>query len=131
MFDPKPLKEDFGAYSPAISREIMEIHYTKHYLGYLNNLNSAISKHSDLSGLTVVQILEKIDEIPEDIKTAVRNNGGGTINHEILWETLATSKTEVHEGILKKEVEKNFGGWEVFIREFKDAALNLFGSGWV
>lgn len=131
MFKPTPLKEEFSSYAPAISQEIMEVHYTKHYLGYLNNLNHALSKHPELFSLTIAQILEKINEIPEDIKILVRNNGGGVVNHEILWETISTSNTEIHEGSLKKEIEKSFGNWETFIQEFKDVSLKLFGSGWV
>lgn len=131
MFKPKPLKAPYDAYAPQISKDIMEVHYEKHYAGYINNLNNALSQYPNFFSCSISQILEEIEEVPEDIRTAVRNNGGGAINHEILWETLSTDRTKIHEGTLKQVVEKNFENWEKFIQQFKDAALKLFGSGWV
>ncbi|GCE63231.1 superoxide dismutase [Candidatus Mycoplasma haematohominis] len=131
MFSPKPLKFSFSDYSPAISEEIMTLHYKQHYFGYINNLNTAISKYPDFFKFEVSQILERIKEIPEDIQAIVRNNGGGVVNHEILWDILDKKETQIHDGVFKEDVSKAFGGWDKFIEQFMAAGGKLFGSGWV
>lgn len=131
MFSTKPLKFEFGDYSPAISAEIMEVHYNKHYFGYVNNLNEALSKYPDFFKYEIPQILERINEVPEDIRGIVRNNGGGVVNHEIFWETLSNKETQIHDGVLKEDVSKAFGGWEQFKEQMITSGNKLFGSGWI
>lgn len=131
MFSPKPLKNSYSDYSPWISAEIMELHYAKHYCGYVNNLNNALEKCPEFFKLSVPSILARINEIPQDVREIVRNNGGGVVNHEILWETLSTRVTKIHEGKLLEDIEHSFGTWENFENLFQKTALSLFGSGWV
>lgn len=131
MFTPKNLKFQYKEYDPFVSAEIMELHYSKHYLTYLKNLNTAIEKFPEYFKLKVYEILEKINEIPEDIRKTVRDNGGGVVNHEILWETLSNKETKIQDGKLKKDIESEFGSFEKFKELFIKSGTSTFGSGWV
>lgn len=108
----------------------MEIHYTKHHQGYINNLNSAIEKHPSLEDKTVEELVADIDMLPEDIRTAVRNNGGGHLNHSMFWESMTPNAGGKPEGALLAAIEKAFGSFEAFQTVFADTAGKRFGSGW-
>ena len=125
----KPLPYDYDALEPYIDKETMQIHHDKHHKTYIDKLNTALEKHSDLKKKPVEELLMNLDSIPEDIKQAVINHGGGTFNHNFFWETL---KKDVKEkGKILDEIKKTFDSYEKFKKQFSDAALNLFGSGWV
>lgn len=128
-FELPKLNYEYNALEPHIDAKTMEIHYNKHHGAYVNNLNNALEGHDDLADLTLVELLSDLDRIPEDIRTAVRNNGGGHFNHTLFWELLSPEKTELT-GELKEAIEKTFGSLEEFVEVFSKAAATRFGSGW-
>ncbi len=128
-FELPKLSYEYSALEPYIDARTMEIHHTKHHQGYVNKLNAAISKYSDLENKTLEELISDISSLPTDIQTAVRNNGGGHYNHRLFWEILGPDKTEPSSA-LKKELEKAFGSFDKFVEVFSNAAARRFGSGW-
>lgn len=120
----------FDALEPHIDARTMEIHFTKHHQGYIDKLNAALDKHPDLHEKTVEELVADVEMIPEDIRTAVRNNGGGHLNHSMFWMFLAPSAGGAPSGKLAEVLAKTFGSFEAFQKEFEAAAANRFGSGW-
>ncbi len=123
------LKFELKALEPHIDEKTMGIHYEKHHGAYVNNLNAAVEKYDELKDLAIEDLLKKLDEIPEDIRAAVRNNGGGHYNHSLFWEALTPVQNQPSDRLLAK-IEEAFGSLEAFKDLFKDAALKRFGSGW-
>ena len=107
----------------------MNIHHTKHHQGYVNNLKDTLSGHDELKEKSLDELLKEIDSLPEDVRTAVRNNGGGHHNHSLFWQILTPKKTEPSEKMLEK-INGAFGNYDSFLADFSDAALKRFGSGW-
>lgn len=128
-FELPKLNYDYNALEPNIDAQTMEIHYNKHHGTYVNNLNNALEGHDDLADLSLVELLSDLDRVPEDIRTAVRNNGGGHFNHTLFWELLSPEKTELN-GELKEAIENKFGSLDEFKDAFSKAAATRFGSGW-
>jgi len=122
-----PLPYAFDALEPYIDARTMEIHHDKHHAAYVTNLNKAI-EGTDLGKLSIEELVTKIDNVPEKIRTAVRNNGGGHANHSLFW-TVLGPKCEPT-GELAKAIEKDLGGFEAFQKDFTEKALTRFGSGW-
>jgi superoxide dismutase, Fe-Mn family len=124
-----PLPFPSDALEPNIDKQTMEIHHGKHHAAYVNNLNAAIAKHPELDGKPLHNNLAKI---PEDIKTAVRNNGGGHHNHSLFWEILnpAGKPGTAPVGNLANAINKKFGSFDAFKEKFTAAATTRFGSGW-
>ena len=121
----------FDALEPVIDQQTMEIHHGKHHQAYVNNLNAALAGHEELSGKTLEELLANIDALPESIRAAVRNNGGGHFNHSLFWELLAApSENNVPTGDLAVAIDKRFGSFDKFKEEFAKAATTRFGSGW-
>jgi Fe-Mn family superoxide dismutase len=120
----------YDALEPYIDKMTMEIHHTKHHQAYVNNLNSALEKYSEFHNLELEEILKNLDQLPEEIKTAVRNNGGGHYNHSLFWEIMGPNGGGEPKGKLKEEIEKNFGSFEEFKKLFSETAIKHFGSGW-
>ncbi|MFP4117861.1 MAG: superoxide dismutase [Candidatus Woesearchaeota archaeon] len=127
-YELKGLPYEYDALEPHIDKRTMEIHHDKHHAGYVKKLNAALDKHPGLKEKSPEELLKDIDAIPEDIRTAVRNNGGGHVNHSLFWEILAKDVPE--DGELVEAIEQKFGSMEGFKEEFKNAALGRFGSGW-
>jgi Fe-Mn family superoxide dismutase len=128
-----PLPYDFNALEPSIDVQTMQIHYGKHHQGYVNNLNAAIEKHPELASKSVEELLRGIKTIPEDIRTAVRNNGGGHHNHSLFWTIMAPAGNGgggEPKGPLADAMAKTFGDFAKFKAAFTDAATKRFGSGW-
>jgi superoxide dismutase, Fe-Mn family len=128
---PLPFASD--ALEPNIDKQTMEIHHGKHHAAYVNNLNAAIAKHPELDGKPVHELLKgNLAMIPEDIKTAVRNNGGGHHNHSLFWEILnpAGKAGTTPVGNLGAAINAKFGSFDKFKEEFTKAATTRFGSGW-
>lgn len=123
------LKFGTGALEPYIDEQTMIIHHQKHHGAYVSNLNAAVEKYDALSEWTVESLLKKLDEVPEDIRMTVRNNGGGHYNHTLFWESLTPDYKDPSDQMMKLIVDA-FGSFEVMQAEFKDAALKRFGSGW-
>jgi Fe-Mn family superoxide dismutase len=119
----------YAALEPHIDAQTMEIHYTKHHQTYVTKLNEALAKHPELDSKSLEELLGNLDSVPEDIRPAVRNHGGGHHNHSLFWSSL-TPKTTAPSANLKTAIEKMFGDWPTFQTKFTDAAAGVFGSGW-
>lgn len=128
-FELPPLSFKFDALEPTIDALTVEIHYTKHHATYLKNLNAALEKHPELSNLSIEKVLSDLDKIPEDIRTAVRNNGGGFYNHMIYWEGMGPKGGEP-KGKLAEAINKTFGSFATFKQEMEKAGVGRFGSGY-
>ena len=124
------LPYDYEALEPHIDAETMRIHHTKHHQGYVNNLNAALEKHPELGEKTVEQLLSDLDSVPQDIRTAVRNNGGGHANHSLFWPCMAPGAGGAPSGKLASAIDSAFGSFETFQETFAKAAATRFGSGW-
>ncbi len=122
------LPYSFNALEPYIDAETMEIHYTKHHQAYITNLNAAITGHDQLATMSVEQLVSHLIEVPEDIRTIVRNHGGGHVNHSFFWEIL--KKDVAPAGSVLNAINKQFGTFEAFKKAFANAAVKHFGSGW-
>jgi Fe-Mn family superoxide dismutase len=120
----------FDALEPHIDAKTVEIHYSKHHQGYTNKLNAALEKYPDLQEKFASELLENLDSLPEDIRTAVRNNGGGYKNHNIYWKTMSPDGGGEPTGELADAINKAFGSFDGFKEEFSNAAGTRFGSGW-
>ncbi len=120
----------YDALEPCIDKMTMEIHHTKHHQGYINNLNSALEKYSEFHNLELEEILKNLNQLPEEIKIAVRNNGGGHYNHSLFWEIMKPNGGNKPAGKLAEAIENTFGSFENFKNLFSEVALKHFGSGW-
>ena len=118
-----------NALEPHIDAQTMEIHHDKHHAAYLNNLNNAIAG-TDLDGKDIVEILSNIDSVPENIRTAVRNNGGGYANHNLFWTIMSPNGGGQPSGDLGNAINQAFGSFDAFKEKFSNAAATRFGSGW-
>lgn len=121
----------YEALEPTIDARTMEIHHSKHHAAYVNNLNAALENHADLAAKSIEDLIANLNEVPEAIRMAVRNNGGGHLNHSIFWTTLK-SPVENNEipAELKAKLDVDFGSVEAFKEAFAKAAATRFGSGW-
>jgi Fe-Mn family superoxide dismutase len=119
----------FDALEPHIDAKTMEIHHGKHHNTYVTNLNKAL-EGSDLGNQAVEQLISKIDSVPEKIRTAVRNNGGGHANHSLFWTLLTKGAPGAPSGEISSAIDSAFGSFDVFKQKFTEAALGRFGSGW-
>ncbi len=118
----------YDALEPFIDAKTMEIHHTKHHQAYVDKLNEAIAKHPELADKKVEELLADLNKVPEDIRLAVRNHGGGHVNHSLFWELL--KKDSKFEGKIADVIVKTFGSFDKFKELFNNAALTRFGSGW-
>ncbi|MDD3478426.1 MAG: superoxide dismutase [Candidatus Izemoplasmatales bacterium] len=129
-FELQPLGYAYDALEPHIDTLTMTIHHTKHHQGYVNNLNAALEKHPSLQNMSLEELLLSLDTLPEDIRTAVRNNGGGTFNHNLFFSTLKKNEGGKPSGRLLTLINEAFGSFEAFKDAFANAAKTRFGSGW-
>ena len=126
-----PLPYAFDALEPAIDKQTMEIHHGKHHAAYVNNLNKALESAPDLQSKTVEQLLaNNCASVPENIRTAVRNNAGGHINHSMFWQIMTHGAGEAPTGNVASAINAAFGGFDQFKEKFNAAATGRFGSGW-
>ncbi|MFE8644224.1 superoxide dismutase [Sphingomonas sp. NCPPB 2930] len=119
----------YDALEPHVDAQTMEIHYSKHHQTYVTNLNNAV-KDSEYDGKPVEELLKGLDSLPENIRTAVRNNGGGHFNHSLFWTVLAPNAGGTPDGDLGKAIDADLGGFDAFKEAFTKAAISRFGSGW-
>ena len=129
-FEMLPLPYPYEALEPSIDAKTVELHYSKHHAAYLNNLNAALDKHPELGNLSIEEILSDLNSIPEDIRTVVRNNGGGYYNHNIYWAIMGPTRGGEPTGSLGEAINSTFGGFSAFKEQVEKAGLGRFGSGW-
>ena len=120
----------FDALEPHVDAKTMEIHHDKHHAAYVNNLNAALEKQPELADLPLETLLADLSAVPEAIRAAVRNNGGGHFNHSLFWQWLAPDGGGAPEGALADAIEAELGGLDAFKDAFAKAAATRFGSGW-
>ena len=118
------------ALEPHIDKMTMEIHHGKHHNAYVTNLNAALEKHPDLQSKSIEDLLKQISTVPEDIRTAVRNNGGGHANHSMFWQIMAPGAGGAPEGPIADAINSSFGTFDTFKEQFAKAGVGRFGSGW-
>jgi len=125
-----PLPYDFGALEPHIDAQTMQIHHGKHHQAYVNNLNAALEKHPQLQSKSAEDLIRDLSSVPEDVRTAVRNNGGGHVNHTMFWALMAPNGGGAPTGALADAINAAFGSVDAFKEQFAKAAVGRFGSGW-
>jgi superoxide dismutase, Fe-Mn family len=124
------LKYDYSALEPYVDAQTMKIHHQKHHAAYVSKLNAAFEGYSDLADKSIEDVLKDLNSVPEAIRTAVRNNGGGHFNHTMFWEIMGSNTGGAPSGDLGSSIDSAFGGFDKFKDEFASAAANRFGSGW-
>ena len=125
------LPYSYNALEPYIDKETMTIHHDKHHAAYVKNLNDAIDKYPDLFSKSAEELMMNLSDVPEEIRTVVRNNAGGHVNHTMFWQIMAPNSGGEPTGALAKEITKTFGSFADFQNKFNDAGVKRFGSGWV
>jgi superoxide dismutase, Fe-Mn family len=125
-----PLPYASDALEPHIDKQTMEIHHGKHHQAYITNLNAALEKHPDLQTKSVEDLIHGISTVPEDIRTAVRNNGGGHANHTMFWQIMAPHAGGQPTGAIADAITSSFGGFDTFKEQLAKAGATRFGSGW-
>ena len=125
-----PLPYPSDALEPHIDKQTMEIHHGKHHNAYVTNLNAALEKHPELQSKSAEDLIRGINSVPEAIRTAVRNNGGGHVNHTMFWQIMGPNAGGQPTGAIADAINAAFGGFDKFKEEFKKAAVGRFGSGW-
>jgi len=130
MHEVPPLSYPFDALEPHIDAKTMEIHHDKHHAAYVTNLNKALDGHADLQAKSVEDLLRGIDSVPEAIRTAVKNHGGGHANHTLFWQVMGPNAGGAPSGDLGTAIQQAFGSFEAFKEKLTNAAAGQFGSGW-
>lgn len=130
MFELPSLKYDYASLGDYISGDIMELHHSKHHKSYVDNLNKALQSIEGYKGESIEEILTQLDSLPEKVRTAVRNNGGGHYNHSLFWQWMSPSGGGEPSGELAGQITQKFGSFQEFVDEFSKQASGVFGSGW-
>jgi len=125
------LNYEYDALNQYISKEIMELHHSKHHQGYVDKLNAALENYPELAEQPVDSLLRTLNDLPEEIRGTVRNNGGGHYNHSLFWQCMSPHGGGEPTGELAEGIIAKFGSFQAFIDEFDAKALSVFGSGWV
>jgi Fe-Mn family superoxide dismutase len=125
-----PLPYAYNALEPHIDAETMKFHHDKHHATYVKNLNEAVNKYPELKNRSVEDLVKNFDSLPKDVSTKIRNNGGGHLNHTMFWEIMGPNGGGEPKGAIAQAINKNFGSFSAFQKEFNDAGKNRFGSGW-
>ena len=126
-----PLPYDYAGLEPHIDQQTMKLHHDMHHGAYVKNLNAALEKHSNLQSKSAEELLRDLNAVPEDIRTVVRNNGGGHVNHSMFWKIMKPGGGGDPEGKIADVIKKTFGGFKEFQTKFNEAGSKVFGSGWV
>ncbi|HEX3270384.1 MAG TPA: superoxide dismutase [Ktedonobacterales bacterium] len=129
-FELPPLPYAYNALEPTIDEETMHLHHDKHHQAYVTNLNNALQGQDALANISIEDLVRRINEVPENIRTAVRNNGGGHVNHTMFWEIMTPGGAKEPTGDLANAINQTFGSFDAFKTQFNDAGTKRFGSGW-
>src|SRR5947209_19469448 len=129
-FEVPPLTYAYEALEPTIDAETMHLHHDKHHAAYVNNLNAALEKHPELQSKSAEELIRDLNSVPDDIRTAVRNNGGGHVNHTMFWQIMRPNGGGEPTGPIADAINQAFGGFEQLKQQFNDAGVKRFGSGW-
>lgn len=124
------LPYDYAALEPNIDTLTMQIHHNKHHQAYVNNANKLLAGHPELSKMSPEELIKNLDQVPEDIRTGLRNNAGGHVNHSLFWQMMSPKGGGKPTGEIGKAIDKSFGSFEEFQKQFNEAASKRFGSGW-
>lgn len=124
------LPYEYSALEPYVDAQTMEIHYSKHHQAYVNNLNAALEKYPELQEKDIKNLVADLNAVPEDIRGAVRNNGGGHLNHSMFWKMMKKAEGQAPEGELLTAINEKFGSFDEFKSVFAKAGATRFGSGW-
>jgi Fe-Mn family superoxide dismutase len=130
-FELPPLPYDYNALEPYIDEQTMHLHHDKHHQTYVTNLNNALQGQGQFESMPVDALIRRINEVPESIRTVVRNNGGGHSNHTMFWEIMRPGGAGEPTGDLGQAITSTFGSFDTFKTQFNDAGAKRFGSGWV
>jgi Fe-Mn family superoxide dismutase len=125
------LPYDFSALEPHIDAQTMQIHHGKHHAAYVNNLNAAIEKHPELASKSAEDLIKHLSTVPEDIRGAVRNNGGGHVNHAMFWQIMGAHKGGAPTGHIAEAITSTFGSFDALKDQMNKGGAARFGSGWV
>lgn len=131
MFNVPELPYEYESLEPAISRDIMRLHHSKHHQTYVDKLNDAVGSAPELQGKSIEELLANLADLPESVRTAVRNNGGGHYNHSLFWQWMSPDGGGEPSGALAEQLSERYGSFQGFIDEFSAQAAGVFGSGWV
>ena len=126
-----PLPYDYAALDAVIDQQTMKLHHDMHHGAYVKNLNAALEKYPNLQSKSAEELLRDLNAVPEDIRTAVRNNGGGHVNHTMFWKIMKPAGGGEPDGKIADIIKKTFGTFKDFQTKFNDAGAKQFGSGWV
>ena len=129
-YEVPPLPYAYNALEPHIDEETMHLHHDKHHQAYVTNANNALANHPDLANMPVEQLIGNLNQVPEDIRTTVRNNAGGHANHTFFWQIMAPNAGGQPTGALAEAINQTFGSFDAFKEQFNKAAAGRFGSGW-
>ena len=130
-FELSPLPYNYDALEPYIDAQTMQLHHDMHHQAYVNNLNTAVGKYSELETKSPEELIKSLESLPSDILSAVRNNGGGHVNHTMFWQIMAPNAGGEPTGAIADAIMESFGDFESFKQRFNDAGAKQFGSGWV
>ncbi|MGI8968066.1 MAG: superoxide dismutase [Chloroflexota bacterium] len=129
-FEVPPLPYAYNALEPHIDEETMHLHHDKHHQAYVTNLNAALEKHPEFQNQSAEELVTNLNKVPDDIRTAVRNNGGGHVNHSMFWEIMKPNGGGAPTGAIAQAINEAFGSFDAFKQQFNDAGTKRFGSGW-
>lgn len=129
-FIARPLPYEYDALIPVLDQETLSFHHDKHYKTYVDNLNKALADYPELQGMSLRELLININSLPAEIRTAVRNNGGGVYNHELYFDSMKSPMGQEPSGILAEAIDRDFGSYKQWKEQMKQAAVGKFGSGW-
>src|SRR3712207_493143 len=124
-----PLPYDYAALEPHIDEQTMRLHHDKHHQAYVDKVNDALSG-TDWDGKPIEEVIRNLDQVPDDKRTVVRNNGGGHLNHSLFWEAMSPNGGGAPDGELAQAIEQSFGSFDAFQEQFEAAGVGQFGSGW-
>lgn len=131
MFKLPDLEYDYGAFGKYISKDIMELHHSKHHQTYVDKLNAAVEKFPELGDKSVEELISNLSTVPEEIRGVVRNHGGGHYNHSLFWKFMSPDGGHNPSGELAEGISQKYGDFQDFMDKFSEKALAVFGSGWV